>query len=74
MQGLHALFTGEDDTWEAWLNVDPSGFSGIVGYTGNGIKLRRGYAGSYSPKPTQVLKKCFGTKSHICFLRSHQKF
>ncbi|XP_010499700.1 PREDICTED: phospholipase SGR2-like isoform X2 [Camelina sativa] len=51
--GLHALFTGEDDTWEAWLNVDPSGFSGIVGYTGNGIKLRRGYAGSYSSKPTQ---------------------
>ncbi|KAG7656080.1 Alpha/Beta hydrolase fold [Arabidopsis suecica] len=51
--GLHTLFTGEDDTWEAWLNVDPSGFSGIVGYTGNGIKLRRGYAGSYSPKPTQ---------------------
>uniref|UniRef100_A0A1J3HS01 Phospholipase SGR2 n=1 Tax=Noccaea caerulescens TaxID=107243 RepID=A0A1J3HS01_NOCCA len=51
--GLHALFTGEDDTWEAWLNVDPSGFSGIVGYTGNGIKLRRGYAGSYSQKPTQ---------------------
>ncbi|CAG7897535.1 unnamed protein product [Brassica rapa] len=51
--GLHALFTGEDNTWEAWLNVDPSGFSGIVGYTGNGIKLRRGYAGSYSPKPTQ---------------------
>ncbi|CAH8360023.1 unnamed protein product [Eruca vesicaria subsp. sativa] len=51
--GLYALFTGDDDTWEAWLNVDPSGFSGIVGYTGNGIKLRRGYAGSYSPKPTQ---------------------
>ncbi|ESQ33675.1 hypothetical protein EUTSA_v10006721mg [Eutrema salsugineum] len=51
--GLHALFTGEDGTWEAWLNVDPSGFSGIVGYTGTGIKLRRGYAGSYSPKPTQ---------------------
>ncbi|KAJ4881271.1 Phospholipase SGR2 [Raphanus sativus] len=51
--GLHALFTGEDSTWEAWLNVDPSGFSGFVGYTGNGIKLRRGYAGSYSPKPTQ---------------------
>ncbi|EOA39604.1 hypothetical protein CARUB_v10008231mg [Capsella rubella] len=51
--GLHALFTGEDDTWESWLNVDPSGFSGIVGYTGNGIKLRRGYAGSYSSKPTQ---------------------
>ncbi|KAG2315030.1 hypothetical protein Bca52824_018152 [Brassica carinata] len=51
--GLHALFTGEDNTWEAWVNVDPSGLSGIVGYTGNGIKLRRGYAGSYSPKPTQ---------------------
>ncbi|XP_019058038.1 PREDICTED: phospholipase SGR2-like isoform X2 [Tarenaya hassleriana] len=51
--GFHAFFTGEDDTWEAWLNVDPSGFSGIVGYTGNGIKLRRGYSGSHSPKPTQ---------------------
>ncbi|CAN8313834.1 unnamed protein product [Cochlearia groenlandica] len=51
--GLHALFTGENDTWEAWLNIDPSGLSGVVGYTGNGFKLRRGYAGSYSPKPTQ---------------------
>ncbi|XP_010518969.1 PREDICTED: phospholipase SGR2 isoform X1 [Tarenaya hassleriana] len=51
--GLHALFTGEDATWEAWLNVDPSGFSGFVGYSGNGIKLRRGYSGSHSPKPTQ---------------------
>lgn len=54
MQGLHALFTGEDDTWEAWLNVDASGFSSIVSFTGNGIKLRRGYSASNSPKPTQV--------------------
>ncbi|XP_074263973.1 phospholipase SGR2 isoform X2 [Silene latifolia] len=52
-QGLHALFTGEDPTWEAWLNVDASGFSGIVNLGGNGIKLRRGYAASPSPKPTQ---------------------
>ncbi|KAH9625877.1 hypothetical protein KSS87_016508 [Heliosperma pusillum] len=52
-QGLHALFTGEDPTWEAWLNVDASGFSGIVNLGGKGIKLRRGYAASPSPKPTQ---------------------
>jgi hypothetical protein len=53
-QGLHALFTGEDDTWEAWLNVDASGFSNFVSLAGNGIKLRRGYSPSNSPKPTQV--------------------
>uniref|UniRef100_A0A803M2A9 DDHD domain-containing protein n=1 Tax=Chenopodium quinoa TaxID=63459 RepID=A0A803M2A9_CHEQI len=51
--GLHALFTGEDDTWEAWLNVDASGFSTIINFGGNGVKLRRGYAASPSPKPTQ---------------------
>ncbi|CAA0806590.1 Phospholipase SGR2 [Striga hermonthica] len=51
--GLHALFVGEDDTWEAWLNVDASGFSGVVGFGGNGIKLRRGFAPSHSQKPTQ---------------------
>ncbi|XP_028779744.1 phospholipase SGR2, partial [Neltuma alba] len=51
--GLHALFTGEDDTWEAWLNVDSSGFSNIASFAGNGIKLRRGYSPSNSPKPTQ---------------------
>ncbi|OVA08145.1 DDHD [Macleaya cordata] len=51
--GLHALFTGEDDTWEAWLNVDASGISNIISLRGNGIKLRRGYAPSGSPKPTQ---------------------
>ncbi|XP_059641783.1 phospholipase SGR2 isoform X2 [Cornus florida] len=51
--GLHALFTGEDDTWEAWLNVDASGFSSIINLGKNGIKLRRGYAPSESPKPTQ---------------------
>ncbi|KAK7263811.1 hypothetical protein RJT34_31408 [Clitoria ternatea] len=51
--GLHALFTGEDDTWEAWLNVDASGFSSFVSLTGNAIKLRRGYSPSNSPKPSQ---------------------
>uniref|UniRef100_A0A5B7B4E9 Putative phospholipase SGR2 isoform X2 n=1 Tax=Davidia involucrata TaxID=16924 RepID=A0A5B7B4E9_DAVIN len=51
--GLHVLFTGEDDTWEAWLNVDASGFSSVISLGGNGIKLRRGYAPSQSPKPTQ---------------------
>ncbi|MCE5166905.1 Phospholipase sgr2 [Datura stramonium] len=30
--GLHAIFTGEDDTWEAWLNADASGFSGAIGF------------------------------------------
>ncbi|XP_048500563.1 phospholipase SGR2 isoform X3 [Beta vulgaris subsp. vulgaris] len=51
--GLHALFTGEDDTWEAWLNVDASGFSTVINFGGNGVKLRRGYAASPSTKPTQ---------------------
>ncbi|GAY62511.1 hypothetical protein CUMW_218370 [Citrus unshiu] len=49
--GLHALFTGEDDTWEAWLNVDASGFSSIISFSGNGIKLRRGYS-----KPSQQIQ------------------
>ncbi|CAH9071079.1 unnamed protein product [Cuscuta europaea] len=51
--GLHALFTGEDDTWEGWLNVDASGFSGVFRFGRNDIKLRRGYAPSQSMKPTQ---------------------
>ncbi|XP_021288338.1 phospholipase SGR2 [Herrania umbratica] len=51
--GLHALFTGEDDTWEAWLNVDASGFSSIISFSGNGVKLRRGFSASHFPKPTQ---------------------
>lgn len=51
--GLHALFTGEDDTWEAWLNIDASGFSSVINLSRNGIKLRRGYSTSHSPKPTQ---------------------
>ncbi|PHT73859.1 Phospholipase SGR2 [Capsicum annuum] len=53
--GLHALFTGEDDTWEAWLNADASGFSGAIGFGRNGVKLRRGYALPQSSKPTQAL-------------------
>ncbi|XP_020088606.1 phospholipase SGR2 isoform X1 [Ananas comosus] len=48
--GLHALFTGEDDTWEAWLVFDKSGFK-LGG--GNTIKLRRGFSSSGSLKPTQ---------------------
>uniref|UniRef100_A0A7N0UND7 DDHD domain-containing protein n=1 Tax=Kalanchoe fedtschenkoi TaxID=63787 RepID=A0A7N0UND7_KALFE len=51
--GLHALFTGEDATWEAWLNVDASGLSSMITLSGNGIKLRRGYLASPSVKPTQ---------------------
>ncbi|XP_077231820.1 phospholipase SGR2-like [Tasmannia lanceolata] len=52
-QGLHALFTGEDDTWEAWLVADTSGFSHVLGMGGNGVKLRRGFLTSGSFKPTQ---------------------
>ncbi|KAL1324861.1 hypothetical protein AAHE18_13G120900 [Arachis hypogaea] len=51
--GLHALFTGEDDTWDAWLSVDASGFSSFVSFSRNAIKLRRGYSPSDSSKPTQ---------------------
>ncbi|XP_012838052.1 PREDICTED: phospholipase SGR2-like [Erythranthe guttata] len=53
LQGLHALFTGEDDTWEAWLSVDASGVYSVISLRRNGIKLRRGYASSQSQKPTQ---------------------
>ncbi|XP_058090061.1 phospholipase SGR2 isoform X3 [Magnolia sinica] len=52
-QGLHALFTGEDDTWEAWLGVDTSGFSNVIGLRGNRVKVRRGFSTSGSLKPTQ---------------------
>ncbi|GAA0143019.1 phospholipase [Lithospermum erythrorhizon] len=51
--GLNALFTGEDDTWEAWLSVEASGFSNVISAGGKSIQLRRGYAPSQSPKPTQ---------------------
>lgn len=50
---LHALFTGEDDSWEAWLNADASGLSTFITLGGNSIKLRRGYAPALSSKPTQ---------------------
>ncbi|KAL5704134.1 Phospholipase sgr2 [Ranunculus cassubicifolius] len=53
MPGLHALFTGEDDTWEAWLNIDASGFSGVIHLSGNGIQLRRGFSSSGASKLTQ---------------------
>lgn len=51
-QGLHALFTGEDDTWEAWLVFDNAGFGLKMG-RGHGIKLRRGFSLSGATKPTQ---------------------
>ncbi|XP_062107910.1 phospholipase SGR2 isoform X2 [Humulus lupulus] len=51
--GLHALFTGEDDTWEAWVNIEASGFSSVIPFGAKGIKLRRGYSTSHSAKPTQ---------------------
>ncbi|KAL6212510.1 hypothetical protein ACLB2K_017730 [Fragaria x ananassa] len=51
--GMHALFTGEDHSWEAWLNADASGFTNIIAFSGNGLKLRRGYSASHSSKPTQ---------------------
>ncbi|PWA83010.1 shoot gravitropism 2 (SGR2) [Artemisia annua] len=57
--GLHAIFTGEYDTWDAWLKIPSSGFSGIVHFRGTGIKLRRGYAPSQLPKPTHVYFYCF---------------
>ncbi|WVZ95480.1 hypothetical protein U9M48_041240 [Paspalum notatum var. saurae] len=45
---LHALFTGEDDTWEAWLVFDTGPKLGS-----NTIKLRRGFSSSESSKPSQ---------------------
>uniref|UniRef100_A0A0D9X3Q3 DDHD domain-containing protein n=1 Tax=Leersia perrieri TaxID=77586 RepID=A0A0D9X3Q3_9ORYZ len=45
---LHALFTGEDDTWEAWLVFDTGPKLG-----GSTIKLKRGFSSSGSTKPTQ---------------------
>ncbi|KAG8046318.1 hypothetical protein GUJ93_ZPchr0008g12586 [Zizania palustris] len=45
---LHALFTGEDDTWEAWLVFGTGPKLGS-----NTIKLRRGFSSSGSAKPTQ---------------------
>ncbi|XP_078443291.1 shoot gravitropism 2 (SGR2) [Wolffia australiana] len=42
-EGSHALFTGEDDSWEAWL----------VASRGNTVKLKRGFSSLDSTKPTQ---------------------
>jgi len=46
---LHALFTGEDDTWEAWLVFDTGPKLGS-----NTIKLRRGFCLPEPAKPSQV--------------------
>lgn len=60
LQGLHAIFTGEDDTWDAsWLKIPSFGFSATLHFQGTGIRLRRGYAPSQSPKPTHVYFLCF---------------
>ncbi|XP_074570030.1 phospholipase SGR2-like isoform X2 [Curcuma longa] len=48
--GLHALFTGENDSWEAWLAFDNTGFSFGGGAV---VKLRRGFSTSGSVRPTQ---------------------
>ncbi|PVH36158.1 hypothetical protein PAHAL_6G009500 [Panicum hallii] len=45
---LHALFTGEDDTWEAWLVFDTGPKLGS-----NTIKLRRGFPLPDPAKPSQ---------------------
>ncbi|XP_062192123.1 phospholipase SGR2-like [Phragmites australis] len=45
---LHALFTGVDDTWEAWLVFDTGPKLGS-----KPIKLRRGFSSSESAKPSQ---------------------
>ncbi|KAL3699024.1 hypothetical protein R1sor_017046 [Riccia sorocarpa] len=52
-EGLHALFTGEDDTWEAWLCVDASGISSVLGLRNSDIRLRRGFVLPESAQPTQ---------------------
>jgi hypothetical protein len=56
VQDLHALFTGEDDTWEAWLVFDTGPNIGS-----NTIKLRRGFSPSESAStnPSQVPCCCF---------------
>ena len=59
LQGLHAIFTGEDDTWDAWLKIPSSGFSGTLHFRGTGIKLRRGYAPSQSPKANPCTEYIF---------------
>jgi len=46
--GLHAFFTGEDDTWEAWLVFDTGPKLGS-----NTIKIRRGFSSSGAANPTQ---------------------
>jgi hypothetical protein len=51
VQGLHAFFTGEDDTWEAWLVFDTGPKLGS-----NTIKIRRGFSSSGAANPSQV---CF---------------
>lgn len=68
MQGLHALFTGEDDTWEAWLVYENSAFVLNVG-RGIGIKLRRGFSSSGSQKPTQVCDICILAHDSLLFWR-----
>lgn len=67
-QGLHALFTGEDDSWEAWLCVDTTGISFVLGLRGSGVKLRRGFTLPEAPQPTQVCSLCLLLISWACCL------
>lgn len=36
-QGLHDIFTGEDDIWDAWLKILSAGFSGTLHFRGVGM-------------------------------------
>jgi hypothetical protein len=66
VQDLHALFTGEDDTWEAWLVFDTGPKLGS-----NTIKLRRGFSSSESAKPSQV-NHCLIFPSNLSFFSVFQ--
>ncbi|BBN19897.1 phospholipase DDHD1 [Marchantia polymorpha subsp. ruderalis] len=52
-EGLHALFTGEDDSWEAWLCIDANRVSQVLGLRGSDFRLRRGFVLPESAQPTQ---------------------
>ncbi|GAQ85140.1 unknown protein [Klebsormidium nitens] len=58
--GLYALFTGEDDTWEAWLGVDGSGVISRMFSAGHPTtRLRRGFRDEGAP---------VGQEEHLVFM------
>ena len=71
LQPLHAIFMGEDDTWDAWLKIPSSGFSGTVHFRGTGIKLRRGYAPSQSPKANPCIFLLFRGWQILYYIMQH---